>query len=100
MPRREKRRGFLSGNQNRKARYLPFCFVVPVRPLRSGGLILANSPLVQKLDRLLTVLDEIKPAVDRFRIIEELTAKKEGRGFILKQVEMLNFDDKAEVGGV
>jgi len=35
-----------------------------------------TSPLEQKLDRLLSVLDEIKPMVDRFRLIEQLTTPK------------------------
>jgi Trp operon repressor len=30
------------------------------------------SPLEQKLDRLLVTLDEIKPTIDRFRLIEAL----------------------------
>lgn len=36
-----------------------------------------ESPLVEKLDRLLNVLDEIKPQVDRFRLIEALTSKSD-----------------------
>jgi hypothetical protein len=35
-----------------------------------------TSPLEQKLDRLLSVLDDIKPFFDRFRLIEQLTAPK------------------------
>ena len=36
-----------------------------------------ESPLEAKLNRLLKVLDEIKPQVDRFRLIEALTSKSE-----------------------
>ena len=36
---------------------------------------ISESPLEAKLNRLLNVLDEIKPLVDRFRLIEALTSK-------------------------
>jgi hypothetical protein len=44
-----------------------------------------ESPLEAKLIRLLKVLDDIKPQVDRFRLIEVLTSKSERtwRGIIL-----------------
>jgi len=37
---------------------------------------ISQSPLEAKLDHLLKVLDEIKPQVDRFRLIEALTKSK------------------------
>ena len=52
-----------------------FLLVCVLEPNKESNKISEESPLEAKLDRLITVLDEIKPQVDRFRLIEALTSK-------------------------